>query len=569
VKDEQKDELEGGLSSRRDLLSIGGRLAAMAAMAPLLEGIFDSPASASTTMAKLRAAGGGGTVIEGNQADPTTFNPLVGQDFAAYIVAATCFNGLLTIDKNGHPQPAIATALPKVTNNSNTYTFKLRSNAKWSDGTPLTADDVVFTFELMFSPKYKDFACAYSGDAKAYIKSAKAINAHTFQLTTKKPYAPLLLELCTLGLLPKHVLGKMTGKQLNTAAYNLKPTVVNGPFTLVNWAKGSQITFAANPHYWRGKPKLSQYIIKIIANPTSIVQQLQTGAIQVGPVTSDQYTAIANNSQIDLIKFPSTAVEVATFQLRPTVPVSKFFKDTRVRQALWWALDRKAIIKSVWFGTGALFTNSPEPPGTSAYTANTSPNYQHNPGKAKQLLDAAGWKMGPGGVRQKNGVKAQFTIMTTTNPQYVTTIEAMAQQWKAVGVDVATRPVPIGTIIDQLAQTRTFDMIMIANNLLSADPDLSAYYHSRNTVPGGLNGGDYKNPKMDSILDKQLGELDVKKRLKLLHEFQNVFGQDPPGIPVLSLTGAYGVRKNVKNESFNTYNQYTPRPWLSSVTVGK
>ncbi len=556
-----------GLDSRREFLLRGGRLAALGAAVPFLADMVQAPGAVAKPGPAAKIAASGGTVVEGNVADPTTFNPLVGQDFSAYIVAALCFDGLLTIDKDGQPQPAVAAALPKITNGGKTYTFKIRPNAMWSDGTPLTAADVVFTFELMYSPKYKDFSSAYSGDAATYIKSAKAIGTHTVQLTTKTAYAPFQLEFCTLGLLPKHVLGKLSGKQLNTAAYNLKPTAVNGAFQLVSWEKGSQITFARNPHYYRGPAKLSQYIIKIIADPTSIVQQLTTGEIQVGPVSADQYATLASNSDIDLIKFPSTTVEVATFQLSPKVASSKLFSDKRVRQALWWALNRPAIIDSVFFKTGALFTNSPEPVGTPAHLNATTPNYSYSPAKAKALLDAAGWKKGAGGIRAKNGMQAKFTILTASNSDLVPTIEAMAQQWAAIGVKVATRAVPISTIIDQLLKDRTFDMILIGNNLLSADPDMSAYYHSRNTAPGGLNAGDYKNPALDKILDKQIQELDEKKRLKYLDQFQNVFAEDPPGIPVVSLTGAYGVRKEVHNEDFNTYNQYTPRPWLSQVTI--
>jgi peptide/nickel transport system substrate-binding protein len=563
------DEQGGGLA-RREFLTKGGRLAALGAAVPLLADMFDAPGASAKGRSPLAVKGrasSSGTVIEGNVADPTTFNPLVGQDFSAYIVAALCFDGLLTINKKGLPMPAVAAALPKITNGGKTYTFKLRPNAKWSDGTPLTADDVVFTFELMFSKKYKDFSSAYSGDAGTYIKSARAINAHTVELVTKTAYAPFQLEFCTLGLLPKHVLGGMTGTQLNTAAYNLKPTATNGAFMLTSWVKGSQITFAPNPHYYRGVAKLKNYIIKIIADPTSIVQQLQTGEIQVGPVSADQYAAVKANSDIDLVEFPSTTVEVATFQLRPTVPSSKFFSDKRVRQALWWGLNREAIIDSIFFKTGALFTNSPEPVGTPAHINSTSPNYRYDPEKAKALLKAAGWTKGKGGILAKGGVQAKFTILTISNSDLLPTIEAMAQQWGALGVKVATRGVPIGTIIDQLLKTRTFDMILIGNNLLSADPDMSAYYHSRNAAPGGLNAGDYKNPAMDAILDKQIKELNETKRLKYLADFQNVFADDPPGIPVVSLTGAYGVRNDVHNEAFNTYNQYTPRPWLNTVTI--
>ena len=157
-----------------------------------------------------------------------------------------------------------------------------------------------------------------------------------------------------------------------------------------------------------------------------------------------------------------------------------------------------------------------------------------------------------------------FTILTVAS--YVTAIEAMAQQWKAIGAGVSTQQVTIGVIIDQLFHTRTFDMIFIADNLLSADPDMSAYYHSRNTIPGGLNAGGYKNPKMDAVLDAATRTLSKAKRKKLYAEFQNIFADDPPGIPMVDLVQGYGISKLVSHIALSTYNNFTPRPFLDKVT---
>ena len=157
-----------------------------------------------------------------------------------------------------------------------------------------------------------------------------------------------------------------------------------------------------------------------------------------------------------------------------------------------------------------------------------------------------------------------WTIQTTAS--YITAIQAMAQQWKAVGANVSTQQITIGVIIDQLFHTRSYDMIFIADNLLSADPDMSAYYHSRNTIPGGLNSGNYKNPKMDAALDGATKVLNRDKRAEALPEFQNVFADDPPGIPMVDLVQAYGVSKRVSGAGFNIYNNFSPRPFLASMT---
>jgi peptide/nickel transport system substrate-binding protein len=549
VTDKVRDAAE---FSRREVLEKAGRLTLGGAM--LAAGLRPSIAFA--------AGNAGATVVEASLADPTTFNPLVGQDFAAYVVSGLCFDGLLSVNAQGHPTPAVAQALPTVSNGGTKYVFKLRPNAKWSDGTPLTADDVVFTYDLMFSPKYKAFSSAYRGDLETHLASVRAIDTHTVEFVTKGVYAPFLVASCTLGLMPKHVLGSMSPKALNTASFNQGPTVSNGVFKFVTRQTGASITFAQNPYYWAGPSKLAGYVIKIVPTSVSIAQQLTTGEIDIGPVTADQFDTVKNS--VNLITFPSLNVEVATFNLNSTSKASTIFADPKVRQALWWALDRPTIIKAAFFGKGAVFTNSVEPPGTWAHLAKTTPNYSYNPAMANKILDAAGWTKDSSGMRSKNGQQMAFTVQTIQS--YITAIEAMAEQWKAIGANVSTQQETIGVIIDQLFTTRTFDMIFIADNLLSADPDLSAYFNSRNTVTGGLNSGGYKNPQMDKAMDAANATLDQAKRKQYLDEFQNIFAQDPPGIPMLDLVQAYGVSKKVSGAAFSTYNNFSPRPFMRNVT---
>jgi peptide/nickel transport system substrate-binding protein len=545
--------------TRRQLLQRGAALAAGGSVLAGLAGYRPSSAAAA------RSVGAAGrTVVEASLADPTTFNPLVGQDFAAYVVSSLCFEGLLSVDGKGHPIPGLAQALPAISRKDTRYVFKLRPNAKWSDGTPLTAADVVFTYNLLVSPNYKAFTTAYRGDLEQHLHSVRALDSHTVEFVTKGVYAPFLVASCTLGILPKHVLGGISATGLNTHSYNQGPTVTNGTFKFVSRQQGSSITLARNPHYWRGPSKLDGYVIKIVPSSVSIAQQLKTGEIDIGPVTADQYDSIAHSSGVKLVTFASLNVEVATFNLNSTSQASTFFRDKRVRQALWYGVNRPAIIKAAFFGGGGAFDNSPEPDGTWAHNNNITPKYTFNPAKANALLEAAGWKRNGSGTREKNGKQAAFTIMTTGS--YITAVQAIAQQWQALGVNVKAQQTPIGVIIDQIFHSRTYDMIFIADNLLSADPDMSAYYHSRNTVPGGLNFGGYKNAKMDAVLDAALRTLDQKKRKRLYDQFQNIFADDPPGIPMVDLVQAYGISTKVHGAAFTTYNNFSPRPFMSQVT---
>src|SRR3954447_8591142 len=296
------------------------------------------------TSLALAGSTAGGPVVEASLADPTTFNPLVGQDFAAYVVAGLCFDGLLSVDAKGNATPAVARALPVVSRKGTRLVFKLRPNAKWSDGQPLTADDVVFTYNLMFSPEYKDFTTAYRGDLESHLKSVRALDKQTVEFVTNGTYAPFILADCTLGLLPKHVLGSVDAKSLNTHAYNQGPTVTNGVFKFVSRQQGSSITLARNTNYWQGAAKLDGWVLTIVPTSVSVAQQLKTGEIDIGPVTADQFSSLRSASNVKLVTFPSLNVEVATFNLNSTSKASTIFADKRVRQALWYGLDRIAII---------------------------------------------------------------------------------------------------------------------------------------------------------------------------------------------------------------------------------
>src|SRR5438105_10015789 len=204
--------------SRRDFLKRAGGAAAyltfLAGGVEFLEACASGTGSQSTTPKK------GGHVVEGNFSDIRTLNSMLSSDTASNQVIGLMFDGLLNYKKNGDLVPALASELPKTSADGLTYTFKLRSGLKFSDGQPLTSDDVKFTYQLAYDPQYADVSSPRRGDLSKYIKSIATPDHLTAAITPTHLFAPFLASHGLYGILPKHVLGSLSAKAINTADFN-------------------------------------------------------------------------------------------------------------------------------------------------------------------------------------------------------------------------------------------------------------------------------------------------------------------------------------------------------------
>jgi peptide/nickel transport system substrate-binding protein len=554
--------------SRRDFLKrTGGAAAYLAFMAgggELLAACGGGNNNTSQTPKK------GGHVVEGNFTDVRTFNSMLSSDTASNQVIGLMFDGLLNSKKNGDLIPALASDMPQTSTDGLTYTFKLRSNLKWSDGQPITSDDVKFTYQLAYDPQYSDFASPRRGDLSKYIASIDTPDQQTVVIKTTQVFAPFLPSHGTYGILPKHVLGTLSGKDLNSADFNNGPTVVNGAFKFVKWDKGQQVTMARNDSYWGGAPYLDQWIYKVLPDSVAVTNQLKTGEIDIGPVDPGQYDALKTTDSVALSEFPVPTFTFYAYNLDPNKPAGKMFGDRSVRQALLYALDRKQIVTAIFFGHGSV-ANSVEPPTSWAYKANPTMVYDFDKSKAESLLDSAGWTKGSDGIRAKGGVKLKFTMITNSgNKQRESMLQVMQQSWHDIGVEATPSLIEFPQLVTQIVDTRTFDMFLVGFNW-SEDPDESPLYHSRNTAPGGFNGADFKNTQVDQILDQALSTLDKNQRKQLYFQFQDIMSVEVPSPVILFNTGIYGVNKRVQGTDFGPFNQFGQRPWnyKTWVTDGK
>ncbi|MFI7341346.1 ABC transporter substrate-binding protein [Streptomyces sp. NPDC050085] len=423
--------------------------------------------------------GGGASAVVGTAYEPETLSPLLGygKDGNSKI-----FDGLLTHDAGMKLKPALAAALPKVTDDGRTYTYRLRDGVKFSDGKPFTSKDVVFTYETILDKKTNN-ASKTELDA---VKSIEAKGDDTVVFHLKYPYAPFA-ERTVLPIAPEHVAGQ---QDVNTGEFTTRP-IGTGPYELVTWSKGEKLVFKANPDYWGGAPKIENFTMAIIKDDDVRATRLRSGDLD-GAILPPN---LAKTYQGDDGKRTYTA---KTFDYRVvTLPTgNKVAGDTAIRRALDIGVHRKAMVDQILEGAGKE-AYGPVPTDSPWFTKGTERTYDVE--KAKKLLDQAGWKEGDGGVRERDGVRASFPLWYLTGDKLRQDHAlAYASDAKKLGIDIK---VESGTW--EVIEPRMPKDAVLAGGGAPADPDFDQYTLLKSSLAGdGFNNmAWYDSSTVDAALD--------------------------------------------------------------------
>ena len=538
--------------SRRDFLQrVGGAAAFTAFMgggAAFLEACGGTTPAGKDTGKVVK----GGKLIYSSISDIKNMNPVLQNDTASRLINDRIHDSLVTLDEQGTLVPLIAKAGPVVSDGGLTLTYKLNTNVTFTDGHPLTSDDVKFTYDLSFDPKYKDVLSQSRSTYEEYVQEFQAPDPATFVVKLKKVYAPIVTDFGKSGIVPKHVLANLSGKEINSADYNSNPTVTSGPFKFVEWKKGQQVTLAANEKYWRGRPNLDTFIYLVVGSTLDGLNKLQTGEVDIAGIDLSQADKAKTLTNIDLISFAGFSYDYIAFNIRDDKPAGKLFKDKAVRQAMLYAIDREAIKNAIYFGY-ATIADSVEPPLSWAFNKDVKTKYSFDKKKAESLLDGAGWVKGADGIRAKGGVKMSFEIITNAgNKNRENLILALSQAWKDVGMDAKTNFVDFNKVlVPALLNNRNFDVAMSGLSV-GTDPDIDQY-HTRNISPGNFNSPGYSSPQADKLIDDAVATLDKAKRKDLYFQLQNVLAEDPTQPPLFFAKGLTGISKRVKGYKFSPY----------------
>jgi peptide/nickel transport system substrate-binding protein len=462
----------------------------------------------------------GGGYVEGVVGQLGSLNPLFGEATAgSNDLDALLYEPLVRVLPTGAVQGRLASRW-EVTPDGRTYTFTLRSNAQWSDGTAVTPEDVVFTVRTVQDPQ---FPGALLNQSWKDIIATAIDNSHV-RFALPGHNAGFLANLELLDIVPSHILAGKSLAELASAAPNLKP-VGTGPFRMVA-NLGDRIQLERNPFAWR-RPWLDTVTIRSFPSQAAALDALDRGQVDaLANLTPAGAAQERGNHQVNVLSASTYQYAELLFNLKPDEP---YFQDIRVRQAIAKAIDRGAIIKDV-LGGQAVPADGPIPRAITWAYDSAAQQPAHDLAGAAGLLDDAGWTLS-NGVRSKGNTTLSFALTVPSDvPPYQRVAQKVADQLAQVGIVAEVRPVTTASLIHDYLNPRSFDMTLTAFDN-GPDPDVYTFWHSSQAHPGGFNfAGMKKNVFIDGDLEDGRNTLDLTARAKAYFTFQEDFAKEMPAV---------------------------------------
>ena len=435
---------------------------------------------------------------------PTNLDPRIGADAYSEHVDGLIFSSLVGRDANMKVIPDLAQSwdMPDPL----TYIFHLRRGVKFHDGRPLTSADVKFTLDSILSGPIK----TTKRQTFKLVTSIETPNDDTLVIHLSEPYASLLwnLSLPGIGIVPRGSGAEMAQHPIGT-----------GPFRFVSAATDEEIVLERNENYFGLAPKIERLRMRIVPDVTVRALELRKGSADaaINSLTPDMVVTLAQERGLAAVQEPGGSMAYLAFNFEDPILAKR-----EVRQALAYATDRATIIKYLLRGQ-ARRAQSLLPPNHWAFDADVQ-QYDFDPAHAESLLDAVGYPRGADGVRLR------LTLKTSTDEFVRLTSEAIADQWKRVGVDLELRPLEFATFYADVSRGsfQIYSLRWVGGN---NDPDLfESVFSSKKMPPAGSNRGHYKNAELDSLLDQSRIEMDQVKRKKILARVQEIVATDEPYI---------------------------------------
>lgn len=454
-------------------------------------------------------------ITMGSLADAKRLLPFLASDSSSGEISGFIYHGLVKYDKNIRLTGDIAKSW-EVSRDGLRITFHLREGVRWQDGMELTADDVIFTYNKVIDPKVPTPYSSIYGP----VRSVKALDKYTVQVTYKEPFAPAL-ESWGMGIVPKHLLD---GKDLASPEINRNP-VGNGPYRLTEWVTGQKIVLDAFDNYFEGRPNIDKVIYRIIPDTATMFLELKFGGIDFMGLTPPQYKLQANsaffNKYFQKFRYPSFGYTYMGYNL-----LNPLFSDVRVRQAIAHAINKKEIIAGVLLGYGTPCTG-PFPPESWAYNPDVK-DYEYSPAKALAMLADAGWKMDPSGLLEKDGRKFSFTVLVNQgNDERIKTAEILKEQLKLVGIEIKIKVLEWQAMLHDFIDKKRFDAV-IMGWALSRDPDIYDIFHSSKTKEGEFNFISYRNSTVDRLLLEGRRTFSLERRKMIYHRIHQILAEEQP-----------------------------------------
>jgi ABC-type dipeptide transport system, periplasmic component len=466
---------------------------------------------------------------------PGGINPLAPVGLVSTYVAGLMFPPLMEIDSDMTYKPMLADSIE--TTDNVTFTVKLNANAKWTDGTPVTADDVVFTLKLISNPAIaSNLAYLFAGlegldnvgflaEGQSEISGVVKVDDHTLTMKTKVP-TTLNIFKDTIGrnlmTLPQAALKDIAPEDLDNSDFMQKPTVTSGPYKLVDIDRDHYATMEANKDYYRGAPKIERLNFKVMQG-TAIAAQLQSGEIDMnipsaGIIPIEDYKKVQGLGNVTTMAVTPLATPYMYIN-------EKVVPDAKQRQAISYAMNRELIVEKLLKGAGEVvdgYFNS-----TSPYLNENIKPVGYDPEKAKSLLQQSGWDSGK-----------QLTLSVLSGDATLEqAARIIAEDLNAIGVKVNIQMLDLGTLLDKLLRME-YDLGVLTVSLAPINPLPDIAYFLNEGNPNG-----YKNAEAEKLIASIGAEVDEAKIKESYGKLQEIIARDVP-MPSIYATKALGAVNN-------------------------
>lgn len=485
----------------------------------------------------------GGTIFIRNIGNLTTFNPVIYNDGASIIAANYLWPPLFETDSfTGEPIPGLTSWT--ISEDNLTYSFTIRDDANWSDGTPITSADIAFVVNAIANPNIETPHRATS----TTIERINIIDDKNFELVLSGPNCAVWNRFAPIRALPSHRF-EADYSDFTTNILNTNPDISGGPYILVERVPGEFERYVANPNFWGGAPAIPNLVNRVIQDPAVLVQAIIAGEVDYATMRGDEFEQLPSTDNLNFFAFPQHNVSfLALNWADPTNPQPAYdadgnlveqtphpiFSDVNVRRAMAMAWDKSDILETLGGEQGGtLIVGSVIPTLSWAFNSDLEP-YPYDPEMAAQLLDEAGWVVNSAtGIREKDGQRLAFTIHYSDLLAYFETIALVSQDYfSQLGMDVTVEKLEWATYLNDIFLAQRYDVAVLSNTGGSPpDPDNLAFGlgYSRLDVPNsGNNTTSYVNLEYDRLLEEArvVPGCDTAQRAELYYRIQEIQKED-------------------------------------------
>jgi peptide/nickel transport system substrate-binding protein len=532
--------------------------------------------------------------------DPKTFNLALSQEWPDISI----FTGDFLVDQNGvtgQIEPELAESWT-LSDDKLKYVFTLREGLKWSDGQPLTAGDVEFTYNnILLNEKIPtDFRDALQIGEKRELPKVRKLDDRRIEFALPEPYSPFLSTLVNTPLYPEHVMKDAvtktdsSGNPLFLTTWgtdtDLKKLVFNGPYIIDSYAVNQRMVFRRNPYYWRKDeqgtqlPYLDRIIWRFVESTDTQLLQFRSGTLDALGLAPDDFSLVKREEERGNFRIynggPASGTNFISFNLNkaknsrgePLVdPIkSRWFNNLAFRQAVAYAINRTQMINNIFYGIGQP-QDSPVSVQSPFYVSVKEglKTYDYDPQKSKEILQNAGFKYDTEGqLLDDQGNRVRFTLITNAeNRTRVGMAAQIKQDLAAIGIQVDLNPINFATLVEQISTSRTWDCYLLGftggpepndgSNVWLSTGGLHSF--NQGPVPGqppiqGWQVSDWEK-EIDRLFIAGAREFDPKKRKEIYGKFQQIVQEQLPQIFLVNSIGLAAIRNNIQGVQYTTLDR--------------